>query len=84
VAYSRHFTVTSTRQLIVPIDGSAQEVHFHSSSGKVYIGGADVTVDNGFIVDNGEKITMLIHPGDAIYGITDAGSVTITLLVLTR
>lgn len=84
MAYSRHFTVNSTRQLIVPVDGSAQEVHFHSASGKVYIGGADVTSDNGFTVDNGEKIVMLIHPGDAIYAVTDAGTVTITLLVLTR
>lgn len=77
-------TVNSTRQLIVPIDGSAQEVHFHSASGKVHLGGSDVTVDNGFEVDNGEKITMLVHPGDALYAITSAGSVTITLLVLTR
>lgn len=84
MAYSRHFTITTTRQLIVPIDGSAQEVHFHSASGKVYLGGADVTTDNGFIVDNGEKIVMLVHPGDELYAVTNAGSVTITLLVLTR
>ena len=84
MAYSRRMTVNSTRQLIVPIDGSAQEVHFHSASGKVHLGGSDVTVDNGFEVDNGEKITMLVHPGDALYAITSAGSVTITLLVLTR
>jgi lipopolysaccharide export system protein LptA len=84
VAYSRRLTITTTRQLIIPIDGSAQEVHFHSASGKVHLGGADVTADNGFEVDNGEKIVMLVHPGDAIYAITSAGSVTITLLVLTR
>jgi hypothetical protein len=84
LAYSRHFTVNSTRQLIVPIDGSAQEVHFHAASGKCYIGGADVTTDNGFQVDNGEKIQMTVHPGDALYAVTDAGTVTITLLVLTR
>lgn len=84
MAYSRHFTVTTTRQLIVPVDGSAQEVHFHSASGKCYIGGSDVTTDNGFIVDSGEKIVMLIHPGDALYAVTNTGSVTITLLVLTR
>lgn len=84
MAYSRHFTINSTRQLIVPIDGSAQEVHFHSASGTVYLGGSDVTTDNGFKVDNGEKITLLVHPGDEIYAITNAGTVTITLLVLTR
>ena len=84
MAYSRHFTVNSTRQLIVPVDGSAQEVHFHAASGKVYLGGSDVTHDNGYQVDNGEKFTMLVHPGDALYAITSSGTVTITLLVLAR
>lgn len=84
MAYSRRMTVNSTRQLIVPVDGSAQEVHFHSASGTCYLGGSDVTHDNGYQVDNGEKFTMTVHPGDALYAITSAGSVTITLLVLVR
>ena len=84
MAYSRHFTITTTRQLIVPIDGSAQEIHFHAASGICYIGGENVTVDNGYKVDNGEKLTMLIHPGDSLYAITNAGSVQIMLLGFVR
>ena len=84
MAYSRHFTITTTRQLIVPVDGSAQEIHFHAASGICYIGGEDVTTDNGFKVDNGEKISMLLHPGDSLYAITSSGSVQIMLLVFVR
>ena len=84
MAYSRHFTVTTTRQLIVPVDGSAQEVLVHSTGGTVYVGGPDVTVDNGYKMDVGDKETFLVHPGDEIYAITNAGSTQIMMLVLVR
>ena len=84
MAYSRHFTVTTTRQLIVPVDGSAQEVMLHSSGGTVYVGGSDVTSDNGYKMDVGDKETFTVHPGDEIYAITSAGSTQIMMLVLVR
>lgn len=84
MAYSRHFTVTTTRQLIVPVDGSAQEILLHSSGGTVYVGGPDVSVDNGYRLDVGDKETFIVHPGDEIYAITNAGSTKIMLLVLVR
>lgn len=84
MAYSRHFTITTTRQLIVPVDGSAQEVLFHSSGGTMYIGGSDVTSDNGYKMDVGDKETFIVHPGDAIYGITSSGSTQIMILFLVR
>jgi hypothetical protein len=84
VAYSRKFNITTTRQLIVPVDGSAQEVLLHSHSGVVYIGGADVTVDNGYQVDNDDKLNFTVHPGDSIYAVTNSGSTEIVLLFLVR
>lgn len=84
MAYSRHFTVTTTRQLIIPIDGSAQEVLLHSSGGTVYVGGSDVTTDNGYKMDVGDKETFMVHPGDEIYAITNSGSTQIMMLVLVR
>jgi hypothetical protein len=84
LAYSRRFTITTTRQLIIPIDGSAQEVHIHSESGTVYVGGSDVTSSNGFKLDNNEKLTLTIHPGDEIYAITSAGTNVVMILVLVR
>ena len=84
MAYTRHFTVTTTRQLIVGIDGSAQEVHIHSESGTVYVGGSDVTSSNGFKLDNNEKLTLTIHSGDELYAITSTGSTVVMTLVLVR
>lgn len=84
MAYSRHLNITTTRQLIVPMDGSAQEILIHSTGGTVYIGGSDVTVDNGFKLDVGDKANFTAHFNDELYAITNAGSVQIMLLVLTR
>jgi hypothetical protein len=68
----------------VGIDGSAQEVHIHSESGTVYVGGSDVTSSNGFKLDNNEKFTLTIHPGDELYAITSTGSTVVMTLVLVR
>ena len=84
MAYSRHFTITTTRQLVVPIDGSAQEVHFHNESGTMYIGGSDVTSSNGFKLDNNEKLEFIVHPGDQIYAVTNSGTAVLMILVLAR
>lgn len=84
MAYSRQFTITTTRQLVIPIDGSTQEVHVHSESGTMYIGGSDVTSSNGFKLDNNEKIVLTVHPGDQIYAITNAGSAVLMIFVLLR
>jgi hypothetical protein len=84
VAYSRQLTITTTRQLVIPTDGSTQEVHVHNESGTMYIGGSDVTSSNGFKLDNNEKIVLTVHPGDQIYAITNAGSAVLMILVLLR
>ena len=84
MAYSRHLNITTTRQLVVPVDGSAQEVLVHSSGGITYFGGSDVTTDNGYKLDTGDKISFIIHPGDELYAIGKAGSVQIMMLFLVR
>lgn len=84
MAWSRHFTVTTTRQLIIEPDGSTQEFHIHSESGISYVGGSDVTKDNGLKVDNNEKIILTVHPGDSIYAITATGSTVVMVLGLNR
>lgn len=84
MAYTRQYTITTTRQVILPVDGSAQEVLLHATNGKVYIGGADVSVDNGYALDAGDKLVMTIHGNDAIYAIAAAGTPTLSVLFLVR
>lgn len=84
MAYTRNYTITTTRQVILPVDGSAQEVLLHSTSGKVYIGGADVTHDNGLALDNGDKLTITIHANDVLYAVCQSGTVGLSVLWLVR
>ena len=84
MAYTRVYTITTTRQVILPVDGSAQEVLIHCTNGKVYIGGSDVTVDNGYALDAGDKLVMTIHGHDAIYAIAASGTHKISVLFLVR
>jgi hypothetical protein len=80
---SANYTVTTTASIVVPIDNAAEEVHFHSSSGTLYLGGADLTVANGYRMDNGDKVVVQNH-GNAIYAITSSGTATLSTLVIQR
>ena len=64
-------------------DLAAEEVHFHSGSGTLYIGGADVTAANGYRLDNGDKVVIQNH-SNAIYAITSAGTATLYTLVIQK
>ena len=80
---SAEYTITTTRSIVVPVDNAAEEVHFHSSSGIIYIGGADVTSSNGYKMDNGDKMVVQNH-GNAIYAVTSSGTATLSTLVIQK
>ena len=80
---SADYTITTTRSIVVPVDNAAEEVHFHSSSGIIYIGGADVTSSNGYKMDNGDKMVVQNH-GNAIYAVTSSGTATLSTLVIQK
>ena len=80
---SADYTITTTRSIVVPVDNAAEEVHFHSSSGTLYIGGADVTSSNGYKMDNGDKMVVQNH-GNAIYAVTSSGTATLSTLVIQK
>jgi hypothetical protein len=68
---------------VVAEDNAAEEVHFHSSSGTLYIGGADVTVANGYRMDNGDKAVIQNH-GNTIYAVTSSGTSNLSTLVIQK
>ena len=80
---SANYTVTTTAAVVVANDQAAEEVHFHSSSGTLYLGGADVTVANGYRMDNGDK-TIIQNHGNAIYAVTSAGTANLSTLVIQK
>jgi len=81
--YSANYTITTTRSVVVSEDNAAEEVHFHSSSGTLYIGGADVTVANGYRMDNGDKAVFQNH-GNALYAVTSSGTSNLSTLVIQK
>jgi hypothetical protein len=75
-------SVTTTRTLVVPELIGDQSVYLHSSSGIIYIGGPDVTTANGYRLDNGDKLTIMVGDHEALYAITSSG--TANLYVMTQ
>ena len=80
---SANYTVTTTAAVVVANDQAAEEVHFHSSSGTLYLGGADLTVANGYRMDNGDKVVIQNH-SNAIYAMTSAGTSNLSTLVIQK
>ncbi len=80
---SANYTVTTTASIVVPVDNAAEEVHFHSSSGTLYLGGADLTVANGYRMDNNDKLVVQNH-GNAIYAITSSGTSNLSTLIIQK
>ena len=75
-------SVTTTKTLVVPELIGDQSVYLHSSSGTLYIGGADLTTANGYRLDNGDKLTIMVGDHEALYAITASG--TANLFVMTQ
>ena len=73
-------TVTTTAAIVVSADIADQTVWLHSSSGTLYIGGSDLTVANGYRLDNGDKITINVGDHEALYAITSSGTATLYVL----
>jgi len=73
-------TVTTTAAIVVSADIADQTVWLHSSSGTLYIGGSDLTVANGYKLDNGDKITINVGDHEALYAITSSGTANLYVL----
>lgn len=73
-------TVTTTRSIVVPELPGDQSVYLHSSSGTLYIGGPDLTAANGYRLDNGDKLTIMVGDHEPLYAITSTGSATLYVL----
>jgi hypothetical protein len=80
---SAQVTVTTAATLLVAADMQAEQVNFHSSSGTIYLGDANVTSSTGYRMDNGDKVVLQNHE-TAIYGITSTGSATMSVLIISK
>jgi hypothetical protein len=73
-------TVTTTAAIVVPAQIGDQSVYLHSSSGTIYIGGADLTTANGYVVDHKDKLTVQVGDHEGLYGVVNSGTTTVSVL----
>lgn len=74
------FTVTTGAAIVVPAEIGDQMAYLHSASGTLYIGGADLTAANGYRLDNGDKLSLMVGDHQALYAVTSSGTATLYVL----
>jgi hypothetical protein len=77
---SRQVTVTTTRTVLVPARIADQTALIHASNDDLYIGGADLTIANGYLVDHKDKLTVPVGDHQALYGVVASGTTTVSVL----
>jgi len=74
MATSAQFTIGNTRSKIVAETPFDRTVIIHAYSGAVYVGDSTVTSANGFLIDNGDKITFPVGDHEDLWAITSTGT----------
>jgi hypothetical protein len=74
-------SITTTRiKIISKAVNATRNVNVRSTSNDIYIGGADVTSENGLPLRQHESITVIIPPNEELWAITSSGTHTIATL----
>lgn len=74
-------TVGTTAVLVIAADNKYRQVSLHNAGGgKVYLGGAAVTTNDGFHLSNNEAITLDIPINETLYGISASGTNAVIVL----
>jgi hypothetical protein len=78
--------VQNVRTLVVGASTSVQHVcvhnHEHSQNKEIFIGGPDVTVDNGMHAVATQTGVVQLMPGDELYAITSQTGSNLRILVV--
>ncbi len=78
---STQVTVTTTSGIIAAAANSYQNIYLHNlGGGPIYIGGSNVTTSNGYKLDNGDKLSIIIGDLEALYGVAASGTHTVAVL----
>ena len=73
-------TVTTTATLLVTANRADQMVYLHSKH-VIYVGGPSVTSSTGYLMDNGDKLSMMLSDNESLYGIAATGSGIMQVMV---
>ena len=73
-------TVTTTPTLLVTANRADQMVYLHSKH-TIYVGGPGVTTSTGYLMDNGDKLSMMLSDNESLYGVASSGSGVMQVMV---
>jgi len=77
---STQVTITTTASIIVSAN-SYKNIYLHNlGGGAIYLGGSDLTTSNGYKLNNGDKLTLIIGDTEALYGVAASGTHTLAVL----
>ena len=77
---STQVTISSTASVIVSAN-SYRNIYLHNlGGGAIYLGGSNVTTSNGYKLDNGDKLSLIIGDTEALYGVAASGTHTLAVL----
>jgi hypothetical protein len=78
--------VANVRTLVVGASISVQHVcihnHEHATSREIFVGGPDVTVENGMHAVATQTVQLQLLPGDELFAITSQTGVNLRVLVV--
>jgi hypothetical protein len=80
MATNKQVTVTTTSQSIVSVDDVTQHVYLHAKHA-TYIGNEGVTSSNGYLMDNDDKLDVILNTGEVLYAVAGSGSGTLHVLI---
>ena len=84
---TQELSIDATRIEVVTAKGAnPNDLHrliISKSSGDIYVGGPDVTVANGFLVEVGEAFELDLSLGDAIFAVAAAAQTARALVTRT-
>jgi len=76
---SNIISCSTTAQVVVNLDDVTQYVSLHSK-GAIYIGSVGVTSSTGFLIDNGDKLSITVPAACSLYAITATGNADLYVL----
>ena len=77
---STQVTITTTASIIVSAN-SYKNIYLHNlGGGAIYLGGSNVTTSNGYKLDNGDSLSLIIGDVGALYGVAASGTHTLAVL----
>jgi len=82
---SGQLTVGTTRQQIDGTSSSVYRLHIHNNDNQInlYLGGSDVTIANGLILEKTDNTEIQVSPGDSVWVVSSSTNHLVSYLKVT-